>query len=771
MVVLQSRQTVLLATVMAVLAAGISCGCSSESSGGEDESDTGFTSVDSGDPGFDAAFPDESDAADGAASPTGECQTNSDCAALFPDLGPCEVALCNISDGACKVDFKADLTPCSNGNACIADSLCEEGACVGGLNLVCNDDNPCTTDACDPAQGCLFTAKSGACDDGNPCTENDSCEDGLCAGASSTCPCISDNSCGEFDDDNPCNGELICGDANTCVVDPETIIVCDQPGTGCLVSQCNPAIGQCVLTPAENGTVCDDGDVCTLEDRCVAGACISESSVACPTDDVCQIGTCQPDIGCVFGDKTGPCDDGNPCTSDDACLNGVCVGGGNECDCEVDADCGDFDDGDLCNGVVGCIENKCETLPGSAVVCDVVKNGPCTVTECQPATGVCETVPTIDGTACSDGDRCTLDDQCVSGTCTGTVDRACGGGCLDSGDCDDLDPCTIDECAGGACVYEPIFGGDCACGSDIDCNDANGCTLDVCDVVTGECSFTPAAASCDDGNACTTGDACAAGACQPGSPVVCDDGDPCTNDSCNPASGCVSVDNGSCGGGCTSDAQCDDTNLCTVDVCSGGACVHNPVSCGGSTAGCELTWCKPNAGCQSAPASAATSGINVLYEQFADGDALGWKLTTNNEDVYWSVGTGQAASDTFSLYMGNPETGNFDFGPVNALAESPPILLPQGGAKLTFAWWAELGQQNCFNDVLYILVNNTPLDTQICSSSGGGFLGASFDLSEYSGQVVRIGLLFQAFNGELNDGEGMYIDNFGVQVTPPETCL
>ena len=87
-----------------------------------------------------------------------------------------------------------------------------------------------------------------------------------------------------------------------------------------------------------------------------------------------------------------------------------------------------------------------------------------------------------------------MDDQCLAGTCTGTLDRNCGEGCLVPADCDDGDPCTIDSCADGVCTYEAITGGDCACGSDIDCNDANGCTLDSCSL--------PVRASVEVGSAC-----------------------------------------------------------------------------------------------------------------------------------------------------------------------------------------------------------------------------------------------------------------------------
>ena len=51
----------------------------------------------------------------------------------------------------------------------------------------CNDQNPCTDDDCDPAQGCTFLANEATCDDSNACTENDQCDQGVCNGSPLDC--------------------------------------------------------------------------------------------------------------------------------------------------------------------------------------------------------------------------------------------------------------------------------------------------------------------------------------------------------------------------------------------------------------------------------------------------------------------------------------------------------------------------------------------------------------------------------------------------------
>jgi formylglycine-generating enzyme required for sulfatase activity len=96
-------------------------------------------------------------------------------------------------------------------------------------------------------------------------------------------------------------------------------------------------------------------------------------------------------------------------------------------------------------------------------------------------------------------------------------------------------------------------------------------------------------ASCDDGNACTLGDACGPdGVCTGVAGLACDDGNPCTDDSCVPATGCVYAYN---------KVGCDDGNPCTVDdLCQFGVCVSgafdsaNCQPCDPTDDNCEAEW-------------------------------------------------------------------------------------------------------------------------------------------------------------------------------------
>jgi len=134
-------------------------------------------------------------------------------------------------------------------------------------------------------------------------------------------------------------------------------------------------------------------------------------------------------------------------------------------------------------------------------------------------------------------------------------------------------------------------------------------------------------APCDDGAPCTGGDLCQEGACEPTGDTNCDDGDVCTIDLCDDLAGCVHLptQNACCTGGtstcddgnpCTTAtcdeatggcihlpnaAACDDVNACTVgDVCTEGSCEGAAIGCDDDNP-CTDDVCSPADGCLHVP--------------------------------------------------------------------------------------------------------------------------------------------------------------------------
>jgi hypothetical protein len=101
-------------------------------------------------------------------------------------------------------------------------------------------------------------------------------------------------------------------------------------------------------------------------------------------------------------------------------------------------------------------------------------------------------------------------------------------------------------------------------------------------------------AECDDGNACTT-DLCTPSGCT-NTAISCPaDGNPCTAASCNPASGCgqTALADGS---------ACDDGDACTVgDTCQSGACTAGTAATCDDGNVCTDDSCNASSGCVFTP--------------------------------------------------------------------------------------------------------------------------------------------------------------------------
>lgn len=140
------------------------------------------------------------------------------------------------------------------------------------------------------------------CDDGSATEATGmSCESGsMCdtAGEWAREPCIQDADCLDRAEDSGCQ-----------------IAVCDVDG-------------RCATQEVEDGLECDDGDLCTLEDVCLAGECHGQRVECDGLSNPCRIGFCNPDSGNCAADflpDETPCDEGSDCSQGSTCSLGQCV--------------------------------------------------------------------------------------------------------------------------------------------------------------------------------------------------------------------------------------------------------------------------------------------------------------------------------------------------------------------------------------------------------------------------------------------------------------
>lgn len=553
---------------------------------------------------------------------------------------PCQRSACNPATGRCSIIQLDDDRPCADDNSCTYDEICVAGEC-SGTEIPCNDENLCTDDYCDQYGGCFHAYNTVACEDGDPCSVQDHCFNGACMPGPDR----------ECDDNKPCTMDL-CSSTTGCYAVPitEPGIACDtgdlcvvdstcqnglcvgerrncEDGDPCTDNYCDSMDGLC--KKRNNSSPCEDGNVCTVNDYCSAGACRSGSSRDCSDTDACTADRCIVGTGCVNDPITGcqHCPDGldSECVSPYICKVGVC---------------------DMSSDPLG----RCTWINEP---CD--DGNPCTTGTCNQFTGLCAFTP-VSG-SCSDGNACTLNDACNTTLmkCIGTAvvcndNNICTDDYCDTADglcrelnnsatCDDSDPCTIDDtCANGTCSVA----------TDKNCEDGDPCTDNFCDPISGQCRQNVNAADCEDGDPCTVSDYCELGECLTGSAKNCSDNNECTSDSCRASDGfCLHDPNtgtacgasnkciisGTCNSLGTCDATykvCDDGKVCTTDVCApstglcsynantlscddGNACTSGDVCfsgiCGGSGVTCDddvdctLDSCDTQSGCVFAPSN------------------------------------------------------------------------------------------------------------------------------------------------------------------------
>ncbi|MCB9786498.1 MAG: hypothetical protein H6744_07365 [Deltaproteobacteria bacterium] len=727
-----------------------------------------------------------------------------------PDPNDCETVACDPKLGACVATRRADGAVCTDHDACTTGDVCKSGTCSGAL-LDCDDGNPCTVDSCSATSGCRNVQGFGPCEDGNPCTGGEICVSSLCKQGKDICGCTVQADCDFLEGGDLCGGDWKCVGGH-CQLDEATIITCTPTTNPCKTTQCTG--GACVDVDKPDLDPCDDGNPCTVNDSCLAGACVS-GKAKCDDGKQCTTDTCNPTTGaCTFTPKTDQtaCSDGNTCNGADVCMAGACVSGtASNCSCVEDSDCANKDDGNLCNGTLVCRAGQCVTNPLSVVVCPLDPTG-CATRQCNPATGSCEVRLQPNGTGCNDGDPCTVADTCQAGTCSGSPlscddDNPCTkDACLPYfgcyfpatvGACDDGDPCTAgDVCDGGVCAGTPNT-----------CDDGNPCTKDDCVAIQGCRHINEAASkSCDDGNACTSGDKCNGGACVPGTnlctctnpsqcttnlclgpvacvagkcvydttaKVTCPESTTCTTYTCDPATG-------SCDATVApDDTACSDGSVCTTgDACKSGVCTPaETVTCVDDPSPCLQAVCDPVAGCEfeEVLASCDDSQACTINDQCVAGSCLGvpaasprdsfdtgdltdWSFASTGVDAAWQLTGAFAASSPLSLGAFNVDAGGLTDpdGPWTATATRAPVDVPTGlqpgAATLRLLLRMDVGDSTCFR----ILIDDALVDERCTATSG--FVPVQVSLGDVAGSSVALKLEV-VVDSETPTGTGVYVDD------------
>ncbi len=394
-------------------------------------------------------------------------------------------------------------------------------------------------------------------------------------------------------DSDPADGDEIEG-TDTEDIDPEPdeeeeiVTECTEEGQPCndgnpctLRDRCDENL-VCTGTPDEFAA-CNDGNPCTLGDRCnVVGKCVG-SAKSCA--DLGPAPVCHLAAACDIADgvckfNVAPngqsCNDGKFCTTEDSCDDGVCLGHGPPpCDAPGDEECiiyGCDEENDLCqwnkddgtpcttsgnlcySGAI-CESGECVPDLDTAVVC--ADDNICTRDECSSSEGC--VFPAIPGKVCNDGLTCTINDRCdTQGECV-----------AEAYDCS-IPFGEPGQCRMWECREPDSTGGD----GDDEGEIAEGSGAEGEPVCASIADPALENQSCNDQSVCTNNDLCTQGECV-GTELPCgNDENTCVEWSCDPVTGCNFEQ-------LPENTPCDDDLPCTEnDRCSAnGECVGQARDC------------------------------------------------------------------------------------------------------------------------------------------------------------------------------------------------
>ncbi len=801
---------------------------------------------------------DEAFALEGSVCVVGPCATNADC----DDGIACTVDAC---DGGTGCVHTPDVAACDDGLACTVDACDPTAGCTHTADAtVCDDGNQCTTDTCDLTVGCQNIPQDGtACDDGNACTSSDTCVTGTCTGG----PAVN------CDDANPCTDDA-CDPATGCTHTNNTVqygtCTTAQPGAcSAGVWQCEGGAAYCVPSLGDYGVIStvsvpdgliarDSGQVepgdylITANDRYLFNLAYRRTPGALydgfkfrvfdPLNGMALVKEANAGTHSFYADgvvaddqylyaiewtntpvarvwridwHTGQLLEGPWTVNQSGGASASPVNG------QLDWVHGEV--------VLGALSGKVvyrypagPWAPNGAVPMIPLSNEPSTTgvlatdgfylyakrwdtyagddvvrrfgtgygsTTLGAFEGTLTATPTtkslsmayfVDGYLYNPtGDPHVLERIHVSASsaevCDG-VDNDCDGAtdediagkgsvcaptaCATDADCDDGVACTVDTCVGGGqgCAHLP---------QDASCDDGIACTVDTCDLLAG-CTAAPDDAACDDGIACTT-DTCdtAAGCLATPNDAACDDGNACNGtESCSTsAGGCVN----------NADGSCSDGVPCTFDECDGaGGCLHTPsdAACSDGFA-CTVDACDAAAGCTHTAVASGSTGDALLVD-FEDGTAGPLVLSAASGNHAWRVLAGvQSVSGRRALYWGNGSGTGYGYSE-HGHADWKVALPDVTGVMWSLQAWYALGNGD---NVKASVVDAQGFEHVLWTGTGGsgGWTALQWSLDEWRGDTVTLRLRFNSDGWQ--NGTGAFFDDLalvypctGPDCTAAATC-
>lgn len=243
----------------------------------------------------------------------------------------------DIADTSVPLDVAQDTgvdTGLLDSGTCMASGACMPSSCQTGERRCVSGSPMCVATAfvsagvsCGAGMVCNGMGACIACTSGAACAPADPCRLGQisCSGGTATC-----NPVGPAPAGTPCGPSSVCSSSGACVA-------CSSGAT------CTPTSGgpcaRGTIVCSSGSPVCVGGGTAPVDTPCPGGICNASGTcvpcvegASCAAMAVCRVGRIRCALGMAiceqsFATPGTSCDDGNPCTSPDACDgSGACRG-------------------------------------------------------------------------------------------------------------------------------------------------------------------------------------------------------------------------------------------------------------------------------------------------------------------------------------------------------------------------------------------------------------------------------------------------------------
>jgi hypothetical protein len=260
----------------------------------------------------DSASDDGTGGAGAAGGQTTACNATN-ASTVCNDENPCTQDACNEGNGTCT------HTPFDDVPLTEQVGDCKKLVCIDGQPVTQNNDtdvykdgNDCTTDTC--SEGTPLNTPVAA---GSACSDAQNASAHVCDAAGTCVECLAPTDCTELPPDSECFTRACTAGSCGPMYADEGVPLAAQTAGDCLVDQCD-GLGDVESVPDDDDVPGDDGNECTASE-CNAGA---PEHVALAAGEPCSTGVCN-------GDAVGPaCVE---CVDDGQCPGSTCDLGTNTC--------------------------------------------------------------------------------------------------------------------------------------------------------------------------------------------------------------------------------------------------------------------------------------------------------------------------------------------------------------------------------------------------------------------------------------------------------